>query len=165
MTQGIRILMETYRDPTPENFRRLVEIMVFDSSFVTEELCRARSENALKNREHLANFPRRGSPDAIRSAMSPYELEERVKAYEGPSLFIHGRDDRVVQMEMTLRLVGMVKNAAAYIFNRCGHWCQIEHADAFNALVDSFLQANCVTPASGVLVNPHRPAKAAAWGG
>jgi pimeloyl-ACP methyl ester carboxylesterase len=46
MTEGIRILLETYRDPSPENLRRLVSIMVFDSAFVTDELCRMLGECA-----------------------------------------------------------------------------------------------------------------------
>jgi pimeloyl-ACP methyl ester carboxylesterase len=30
-------------------------------------------------------------------------------------------------------------NARMHIFNRCGHWAQVEHADAFNRLVIDFL--------------------------
>lgn len=143
MTEGIRILMETYREPSPENFRRLVSIMVFDPSFVTDELCKMRSDLALKNPEHLKNWGKRMQRDAIPS-MPLHEMADKVAAHKGPALFIHGRDDRVVQLEMTLRLVSMVQDSAAHIFNRCGHWCQIEHADTFNALVDSFLQSHGV---------------------
>lgn len=141
LTEGIAILLQTYSDPSPENFRRLVSIMVFDPSFVTDELCEMRSRAALSNPDHLANWAKRFIPDAL-PGTSFATLAENLATFQGPSLFIHGRDDRVVQMEMTLRLVSMVQNSAAHIFNRCGHWCQIEHARAFNALVNSFLRTH-----------------------
>jgi 2-hydroxy-6-oxonona-2,4-dienedioate hydrolase len=162
MSEGIRIIRETYLDPTPENFRRLVSIMVYDSSFVTDELCQMRSDNALKSQENLNNWLK-----PAKAGMSPAEIATKVAAYKGPSLFIHGRDDRVVPMEGTLRLVGMVADSSAHIFNRCGHWCQIEHADAFNALLDGFLQSHGVTPStgSGSTPAPATAPKEKAWGG
>ncbi|WP_218054366.1 alpha/beta fold hydrolase [Phenylobacterium immobile] len=166
MSEGIRIIVETYRNPTPENFKRLVSIMVYDSSFVTDELCEMRSRSSLKSPANLANWLKGFSPDA-KPGMSVAEIQSKVATYQGPSLFIHGRDDRVVPMEGTLQLVSMVQNSAAHIFNRCGHWAQIEHAAAFNALLDGFLQANGVTPASGgtALGAPPTGEKAKAWGG
>ena len=162
MSEGIRIIRETYLNPSPENFRRLVSIMVYDSSFVTDELCQMRSDNALKSQENLDNWLKPPMP-----GMSAAEIATKVSAYKGPSLFIHGRDDRVVPMEGTLRLVGMVADSSAHIFNRCGHWCQIEHADAFNALLDGFLQSHGVTPASGAgsAPAPANAPKEKAWGG
>ncbi len=141
LSEGLKIMLQTYREPTPENFRRLVSIMVFDSSFVTDELCRMRADAALSRSDHLDNWAKRLTPQALPGMPFP-ELIAKLMTFEGPSLFIHGRDDRVVQMEMTLRLVSMVQNAAAHIFNRCGHWCQIEHANAFNELIDAFLRSH-----------------------
>ena len=166
LTEGIRIIRETYENPTPENFRRLVSIMVYDSSFVTDELCQMRSDNALKSQANLTNWLKGFGP-AAKAGMPAGEQLAKIAAYKGPSLFIHGRDDRVVPMENTMRLVGLVADSSAHIFNRCGHWCQIEHADAFNALLDGFLQSHGVTPASGAGSTP-APASAPkekAWGG
>ena len=138
MTEGIRILTETYADPTLENFRRLVRIMVYDSSFVTDELCEARSKAALANKTHLENWlsPTRDGAhggDAMIAALS------RAKT---PALLIHGRDDRVVPMENTMRLNALMQNSRALIFNHCGHWAQIEHAGEFNWLLDNFISHN-----------------------
>ncbi len=160
LSEGIRIMLQTYRDPSPKNFRRLVSIMVFDSSFVTDEMCRMRSESALARPEHLANWAKRLGPGTVQG-MSGTELTAKVAAYQRPSLFIHGRDDRIVQLEMSLRLVAMVQNAAAHIFNRCGHWCQIEHATAFNALIDGFLRAHGVDADDETTGSE----KAKSWGG
>ena len=56
-----------------------------------------------------------------------------------PTMLIHGRDDRVMHWEASLRVTAMVPNSRMVLLNRCGHWAQLEHAEEFNALVDSFL--------------------------
>jgi len=138
VTEGIRILTETYRDPTPENFRRLVRIMVYDDSFVTDELIDLRCKAALANRTHLENWlspKRNGAPGG----------DEMIAALSGanvPALIVHGRDDRVVPMEHSMRLNAMMQNSRMLIFNHCGHWAQIEHAGEFNWLLDNFIAHN-----------------------
>ncbi|WP_091737387.1 alpha/beta fold hydrolase [Phenylobacterium immobile] len=166
LTEGIRIIVETYKNPTPENFRRLVSIMVYDSAFVTDELCKMRSDNALKSQANLDNWLKSFGPK-FAPGMPTHELQARLAAYKGPSLFVHGRDDRVVPMEGSMRLVSLVENSALHIFNKCGHWAQIEHAEAFNALIDGFLQANGVTPSGGAgsVGAPVTGSKEKAWGG
>ena len=138
VTEGIRILNETYRDPTPENFRRLVNIMVYDQSFATDELCELRSQAALANRDHLTNFlnPKRdGTPggDDVSNALAQLKI---------PALIIHGRDDRTVVLEHSMRLNAIIPNSRLVVFNRCGHWAQIEHAAEFNGVLESFVTRN-----------------------
>lgn len=67
LSQGIRVIFETYMNPTPENFRRLVEIMVYDASYVTDELSQQHSAGALAQREHLTNWLKGGSAGQGRS--------------------------------------------------------------------------------------------------
>jgi 2-hydroxy-6-oxonona-2,4-dienedioate hydrolase len=133
-TEGIRIIFETYKNPTPENFRRLVAAMVYDSSFITDELCEMRSRVALENQTHLDNWLKRMS--------GGHHLEDLVPALSKvniPALVVHGRDDRVVSLEHSLRLNAVMPNVRLLVFNRCGHWAQIEHAKEFNAAVDTFI--------------------------
>lgn len=141
-SQGIRILSETYANPTPENFRRLVNIMVFDPSYATEELLQERSARALANRDHLTNWleARKGVAAPDWSVMG--ELMAKLSKFKAPAMLIHGRDDRVVSMEATLRAASILPNARAVIINRCGHWAQLEHAHEFNRLVDTFLSGS-----------------------
>ena len=131
-TEGIRILNEAYRDPSPENFRRLVRVMVYDDSFVTDQLVQARSDAALANRTHLQNWLKP-------SAQVQIPLD-KLQSFGGPALIIHGRDDRVVPFEGSLRLVSIFPNSSLHVFNHCGHWAQIEHAEEFNWLVGEFIK-------------------------
>jgi 2-hydroxy-6-oxonona-2,4-dienedioate hydrolase len=137
-SEGIRIIIETYQNPSPENIRRLVDIMVFDKSFVTDELAQQRSAAALAQPEHLINWlkwpmgdPQKpfGGVEATLSALSRTTT---------PTLMIHGRDDRTVPMEITLNTSAVIPNARAVILNRCGHWAQLEHTAEFNQLLLGF---------------------------
>lgn len=135
-SEGLKILIQAYRDPSPEVMARLIEIMVFDKKFATPELLKARSDAAKARPEHLKNYldglPK-GSP--IPQWLNPTRLHEIAV----PTLLIHGRDDRVVHYEGTLQLLAQIPNSRAVLLNRCGHWAMIEHPAEFNRLVADFV--------------------------
>ena len=135
-SEGMKVLIGAYREPTPENFKRLVEIMCFDPKFATDELAKERSEAALANPEFLEAFL------AGRLMRVMPNLNEAVPALMGldvPTLAIHGRNDRTVHFENSMRLVSLVPNSRLVLLNRCGHWAQLEHAEEFNRLVSGFV--------------------------
>lgn len=141
LTEGLKVLITAYRDPTPANFRRLVEIMVYDSSFVTDELAKQRSDSALATPAHLANWLKwpMGHPKGPFGGVE--ELLGKLAQSSVPTLMIHGRDDRTVLMETSLRTAAVIPNARTVILNRCGHWAQVEHREEFNKLVQHFIEA------------------------
>jgi 2-hydroxy-6-oxonona-2,4-dienedioate hydrolase len=132
-TEGLKILNRGYRDPSPETLRELVEIMTFDSNFVTDELIAQRASAAQARPDHLENFIGGiGKP-------LPVTTEADLAGITAPSLLFHGRDDRVVHYENSLKLVALIPDSRLVLLNRCGHWAQLEHADEFNELVLQFL--------------------------
>ncbi|MFD0901811.1 alpha/beta fold hydrolase [Actinomadura sediminis] len=137
-SEGLKVLIEAYRDPGPENMRALVEIMCFDKArFATPDLCRARSEAALARPEHLRNYVEglpKGAPLPIWADLA---LLPDIRV---PTLLVHGRDDRVVPFENSLHLLAAIPDSRLVLLNRCGHWAMIEHADEFNGLVTTFLR-------------------------
>lgn len=144
-SEGMKVLFETYEDPSVENFRRLIRVMVYDSSFVTDELLRQRSESALSNRKHLEN-----SVEARRRMMaaggpplpSGPTVLHRLTKIDIPALIIHGRDDRTTPLETSLQILSALPNSRMLIFNHCGHWAQLEHAQEFNNEVELFLSTH-----------------------
>jgi 2-hydroxy-6-oxonona-2,4-dienedioate hydrolase len=107
-SEGLKILIRAYREPTAENMRRLVEIMCFDKArFAIPELCQARSDAALARPDHLANYLA-GLP---RFPISEWVRIEDLPRISAPSMFIHGRDDRVVSYEHSLHLVASVPDS------------------------------------------------------
>ncbi|OWW20796.1 alpha/beta fold hydrolase [Noviherbaspirillum denitrificans] len=134
-TEGIKLLQGLYREPTIENLKRMMNVFVYDTSSLTEELFQARLANMLTRPDHLQNF--------VKSlAANPKQFTDygpRLGEITAPTLVIWGRDDRFVPMDIGLRLIAGMPNAELHVFNRCGHWAQWEHADKFNRMVLDFL--------------------------
>jgi 2-hydroxymuconate-semialdehyde hydrolase/2-hydroxy-6-oxo-octa-2,4-dienoate hydrolase len=65
--------------------------------------------------------------------------ENEVRAIATPTLLIHGREDKVVPLQVSVTMVGLMPNADLHVFSACGHWTQIERADEFSALVTDYL--------------------------
>jgi 2-hydroxy-6-oxonona-2,4-dienedioate hydrolase len=139
-SEGLKVLIEAYRDAGPANMRRLVEIMVFDKArFATPELCQARSDAALARPEHLRNYVE-GMPKG--APLPKWAKPELLPTIQVPTLLIHGRDDRVVFYENSLFLLARIPNSRLVVLHHCRHWAMIEHADEFNRLVSDFVANN-----------------------
>jgi len=136
-SEGLKTLIQAYQDPSPENMRRLVEIMVYDKArFATPALCKARSDAALARPEHLYNYVT-GMPKG--APLPKWVKPELLSGIKVPTLLIHGRDDRVVSFETSLFLLANIPNSRLVLLNRCGHWAMIEHPDEFNRVVGDFI--------------------------
>ena len=139
-SEGLKVLMAAYRDPSPERIKQLVQIMCYDQSMATDELANLRSAAALSHPEHLASWNAvfDGPPQH-----NPYfDLTRQLGEITAPTLAIHGRDDRVVNYEHSLRFVSGIPDSRLLLINRCGHWVQIEHAAEFNRTVAEFIANN-----------------------
>jgi 2-hydroxymuconate-semialdehyde hydrolase len=77
--------------------------------------------------------PRQAAVDA---AVVP---DAALRALPHPVLLVHGQADRVVPLETSLALAGLLPNARLAIYPRCGHWVQIERRVEFPELVAAFL--------------------------
>ncbi|WP_455231897.1 alpha/beta fold hydrolase [Geopseudomonas aromaticivorans] len=134
-TEGIKLLQGLYREPTIDNLKKMMNVFVFDTSDLTEELFQARLDNMLNRRDHLENF--------VKSlAANPKQFPDfspRLAEIKAQTLVVWGSNDRFVPMDTGLRLLAGLPNAELHVFNRCGHWAQWEHADKFNRMVLDFL--------------------------
>lgn len=131
-TEGIKILNEVFDNPTLEGFRRLINVMLYDGSQVPDALLQERYRTTMANPQHL---------DARKQSTGPFsrDIMADLRNVKTPTLIIHGRNDRVVPLEGSLRLLSTLENSNLVVFNKCGHWAQFEHADLFNRLVLDFL--------------------------
>jgi len=140
LSEGMKVLVEAYRNPSAETMKRLVEVMTYDSArFGTDELAQERADAALANPEHIRNYLE--SFAAGRIIERWFRLEDLTRIRQ-PTLLIHGRDDRVVHYEHSLVLLAHIPNSRLVLLNRCGHWAQLEHAEEFNRLVTEFITNN-----------------------
>lgn len=125
-------------EASPEAMKRLLGIFAYDTDLMTDDLARDRYETSIAggaNERFAAMFPapRQRWVDAM--ALTEEQLEGVVQR----TLIVHGRDDQVIPLANSLSLLRLIDDSRLHVFGRCGHWTQIEHADAFNALVVDFL--------------------------
>lgn len=65
--------------------------------------------------------------------------EDDVSSIEAPTIIFHGREDRVIPLATSLRLLDLIPQAQLHVFGNCGHWTQIEHAEEFTRILRDFL--------------------------
>lgn len=126
-------------EPSEEAMGRLMrEIFAYDSSLITDELVASRYAASTRpgTMEAFASMfpaPRQRWVEAMAHP------EEAIRGITAPTLLVHGRDDQVIPLSTSLTMLELIDDSRLHVFGRCGHWTQIEHGAAFNALVLDFL--------------------------
>jgi len=125
-------------EPSFENMRRIMDLFAYDRGLVNDDLARLRYEASNRpgfHESYSAMFPapRQRWVDALASN------EQDIAAIEQETLIVHGRDDKVIPVESSLRLSQLISRSQLHVFGRCGHWTQIEHSARFAQLVSNFL--------------------------
>ncbi|MET8427895.1 alpha/beta hydrolase [Nocardia sp. NPDC004860] len=108
-----------------------------DKSMITDDLVRIRYEASAAPGAHEAYRTMFFHPDHAGGRLGI--TEDQVRAITVPTLLIHGREDRVVPVDVSWNMLHLLPEADLHVFSRCGHWTQIERADEFNRVVADFL--------------------------
>lgn len=135
--EGIKLISTLYRQPTFDNLKRMLDVFVYDTSALTEELVQGRLKSMMENEDHLRNFVRSADSNPRHLAT---DLTSRLAEIKARTLITWGRDDRFMPLDSGLRLLWSLSDAELHVFSKCGHWAQWEHAAKFNRLVIGFLQ-------------------------
>jgi len=132
MTPGLRAGWDY--QPSLDNMRAVMSLFPADPAIITDELVRERYEASL--------IP--GAQEGLRKLLAKpadegeTELsgmpEKAVAGIVQPTLILHGREDKVIPVEMGLKLGRAIPNAQFHMFGGCGHWVQAERFDDFIAL-------------------------------
>ncbi|AMO76010.1 alpha/beta fold hydrolase [Pseudomonas citronellolis] len=134
--EGIKLLFGVYREPTMENLKKMLDVFVYDSSALTEELIGLRHKSILSNPQHLENFLK--SVELSKFQMGDFTAD--LPNIQAQTLITWGRDDRFVPIDWSLKLLNGIPHSRLHVFSQCGHWAQWEHAEPFNRLVIDFLK-------------------------
>ncbi len=124
--------------PSFENMRRLLDIFAYDRSLVNDELAELRYQASIQpgfQESFAAMFPapRQRWVDALASS------EQAIRAIAHETLVIHGREDKVIPLSVSLQLAQIIQRSQLHVFGQCGHWTQIEHTARFRQLVSNFV--------------------------
>lgn len=128
-------------EPSLENMRALLDVFAYSRELVSDELAEVRYRASVQPgfQEAFATMfpaPRQRWVDAM---VTP---DEEIRRLPHETLIVHGREDRVIPLANSLRLLELIPAAQLHVFGHCGHWTQIERADAFGDLLAGFLTAS-----------------------
>lgn len=125
-------------EPSYENMAELVDRFAYDKKYASKELIQTRYEASLEPgfQEAFGSMfpaPRQASQDDL---SFPDEVIATIKQ---DTLIVHGREDEIIPVENSYRLINLFENAELHIFGKCGHWTQIEKSAEFAQLVLNFI--------------------------
>jgi pimeloyl-ACP methyl ester carboxylesterase len=126
-------------DGTLDGMRRVMGYFAYDKALTTDELAEVRYQGATQpgfQESFSAMFPE--PRQRWVQAMSTDEKE--IAALPHRALVVHGREDQVIPLENSYRLLQLLDNADLAVFSHCGHWSMIERTADFNRLVRDFLR-------------------------
>ena len=125
-------------EPSIENMRRILEIMAYDSTLVSDELAELRYRASIVpgTQEAFSSMFPAPRQDGIEAISTP---EQSIRGILHEVLIVHGRGDRVLPVNVAYRLLDLIENSQLHVFGRSGHWTQIEQCDRFNRLAIEFL--------------------------
>jgi pimeloyl-ACP methyl ester carboxylesterase len=115
----------------------LCNYFAVDPAMITDDLVKIRYEASIADGAYEAYRAMFFDPRHAGSELGITENE--VRAIATPTLLIHGREDKVVPLQVSITMLGLLPNADLHVFSACGHWTQIERADEFSAVVSDYL--------------------------
>lgn len=139
MTPGLRAGWDY--TPSREAMRATMAHFPYDQAFITDELVEDRYQASLipgaqEGLRKLLVEPREEGDTPLSGI--PVKVVQEIDL---PTLVLHGREDKVIPVEMGILLGRSMPRAELHMFGRCGHWVQAERFDVFLALARRHLGA------------------------
>jgi len=142
----VRSLGEAYKNglsaiasPSLESCRRRMANIVFDPASVPEALYTMQlTIYGLENT--LPAYERRMKGLIDTAGWREHRIADRLHEIHAPTLLVWGRNDPRVVHQRAEDAAKLLPDAKLVLFDRCGHFPQLEHASEFNRLVRDFLR-------------------------
>jgi len=124
--------------PSPENMFKLLNLFCYNKAYASEELAETRYRASIEPgfQEAFSIMfpePRQNSVTALSFT------DEEIRAVPHEVLIVHGREDQVIPVTTSYKLINLLEKAEMHIFGQCGHWTQIERSADFAALLRNFI--------------------------
>lgn len=136
LTEGLDIAWGY--EPSLENMRQLMGWFAYNKALITEDLIQSRYEASIRPGFHETYAQMFPAPRQ-RYIASLATADDEARRLPHQVLLIHGRDDRIIPVEASIKLSRLIERSELHVFGQCGHWTQIEKKDRFNRLVCDFL--------------------------
>ena len=127
-------------EPSFENMRKVLDVFAYSRDLVNDELAEVRYRGSIEpgfQESFAAMFP---APRQrwVEAMCTP---EETIRQLPHHALLVHGREDRVIPVQTSLRLDELIDNADLNVYSHCGHWSMIERTEDFNRTVRHFFSS------------------------
>jgi pimeloyl-ACP methyl ester carboxylesterase len=124
-------------EPSFENMRKVLDVFAYSRDLVNDELAEVRYRGSIQpgfQESFAAMFP---APRQrwVEAMCTP---EDDIRRLPHRTLIVHGREDQVIPVQTSLRLMELIDNADLSVFSHCGHWSMIERTSEFNRSVSEF---------------------------
>lgn len=124
-------------EPSFENMRKVLDVFAYSRDLVNDELAEVRYRGSIQpgfQESFAAMFP---APRQrwVEAMCTP---EDEIRRLPHRTLIVHGREDQVIPVQTSLRLMELIDNADLSVFSHCGHWSMIERTEDFNRNVNEF---------------------------
>ena len=124
-------------EPSFENMRKVLDVFAYSRDLVNDELAEVRYRGSIQpgfQESFAAMFP---APRQrwVEAMCTP---EDDIRRLPHRTLIVHGREDQVIPVQTSLRLMELIDNADLSVFSHCGHWSMIERTKDFNRNVSEF---------------------------
>lgn len=126
-------------EPSKENMQKMLGLFAYSDELANDEqLAEVRYKASIEPgfQESFSSMfpaPRQQHVDAMTTP------DDEIAKLEHETLILHGRDDKVIPLDTSLKLLQLINRSQLHVFGRCGHWIQIEHSKAFNKLIADFM--------------------------
>jgi 2-hydroxymuconate-semialdehyde hydrolase len=125
-------------EPSVESMAALLRIFTAAPAPGIDELAELRYQASIRPGVHEAYSAMFPAPRQ-RWVQALAHSEDDVSSIAAPTIIFHGREDRVIPLATSLRLLDLIPYAQLHVFGNCGHWTQIEHAEEFTCMLRDFL--------------------------
>ena len=123
--------------PSFENMRKVLDVFAYSRELVNDELAEVRYRGSIQpgfQESFAAMFPA-PRQRLVEAMCTP---EDDIRRLPHRTLIVHGREDQVIPVQTSLRLMELIDNADLSVFSHCGHWSMIERTADFNRAVSEF---------------------------
>jgi len=116
---------------------KIMGFFAYDTSLTGGDLAQARYDGAARPgfQEAFSSMFPAPRQRWVDSMVVP---EEEIRKLTHRTLITHGREDQVIPLSNSYRLLELIDNGDLLAFSHCGHWTQIERQDDFNRLTRDF---------------------------
>jgi pimeloyl-ACP methyl ester carboxylesterase len=114
-----------------ENMRKVLDVFAYSRELVNDELAQVRYEGSIQPgfQESFSSMFPAPRQRWVEAMCTP---DEDIRGLPHRTLIVHGREDQVIPVQTSLRLMELIDNADLSVYSHCGHWSMIERNADFN---------------------------------